>query len=175
MYVALQEACAVAVFDLDTETITSIKPLQAKSWKDTNAGLDASNKDNQINMQKWPIYGMLMPDTVQIYTAADGIEYLVTANEGDDKEYIWGDEDDGGIVWTEMIRGKDIAEMVTPVRGTCASTCTCATDGVASCGGAETRRSGRGRGRRTAAHARTRPAEGRAPRCAASGPDFCCR
>ena len=85
VYVALQEACAVAVFDLDTETITSIKPLQAKSWKDTNAGLDASNKDNQINMQKWPIYGMLMPDTVQIYTAADGIEYLVTANEGDDR------------------------------------------------------------------------------------------
>ena len=30
VYVALQEACAVAVFDLDTETITSIKPLQAK-------------------------------------------------------------------------------------------------------------------------------------------------
>ena len=138
VYVALQEACAVAVFDLDTETITSIKPLQAKSWKDTNAGLDASNKDDQINMQKWPIYGMLMPDTMQIYTAADGIEYLVTANEGDDKEYIWGDEDDGGIVWTEMIRGKDIAKMVTPVRGSCASTCTCATDGVASCGGAVT-------------------------------------
>ena len=59
--------------------------MQAKSWKDTNAGLDASNKDKKINMQKWPIYGMLMPDTVQIYTAADGIEYLVTANEGDDR------------------------------------------------------------------------------------------
>jgi len=28
---------------------------------------------------------MLMPDTIEIYTGSDGIEYLVTANEGDDK------------------------------------------------------------------------------------------
>ena len=28
---------------------------------------------------------MLMPDTIYAYTAKDGIEYLVTANEGDDK------------------------------------------------------------------------------------------
>ena len=36
-------------------------------------------------MQKWNIYGMLMADTVKAYTAYDGVEYLVTANEGDDK------------------------------------------------------------------------------------------
>ena len=36
-------------------------------------------------MQKWNIYGMLMADTVKAYTASDGVEYLVTANEGDDK------------------------------------------------------------------------------------------
>ena len=36
-------------------------------------------------MQKWNIYGMLMADTVKAYMASDGVEYLVTANEGDDK------------------------------------------------------------------------------------------
>ena len=36
-------------------------------------------------MQKWNIHGMLMADTIKAYTASDGVEYLVTANEGDDK------------------------------------------------------------------------------------------
>ena len=56
-----------------------------RSWAETEAGLDASNKDDMVNMQKWNVYGMLMPDTMKSYTAKDGIEYLVTANEGDDK------------------------------------------------------------------------------------------
>ena len=46
-------------------------------------------------------------DTIAAYTASDGEEYLVTANEGDDKEYIWGDDDES--VWTEMTRGEDLA------------------------------------------------------------------
>ena len=105
VYVSLQENCAIAIFDLDTEKITDIKPLAVKAWANTDAGLDASNKDDAINMQKWKIHGMLMADTIDIYTASDGKEYLVTANEGDDKEYIWGDEE---CVWTEMMRGKDL-------------------------------------------------------------------
>jgi hypothetical protein len=57
----------------------------------TYKGLDPSNKDSadggaKINMAKWNIYGMLMPDTIASYKASDGVEYIVTANEGDDKE-----------------------------------------------------------------------------------------
>ena len=40
----------------------------------------------KINMAKWNIYGMLMPGTIASYKASDGVEYIVTANEGDDKE-----------------------------------------------------------------------------------------
>ena len=59
-------------------------------------------------MAKWNIHGMLMPDTIASYKASDGVEYIVSANEGDDKEYEW--ETSGGkTVWTEMIRGKDMA------------------------------------------------------------------
>ena len=63
MYVSLQENSAMAIFDLETKKIKDIKPLAAKSWASTNAGLDASNSNSAINMQKWNIYGMLQADT----------------------------------------------------------------------------------------------------------------
>ena len=86
----------------------------------TYKGLDPSNKDSadggaKINMAKWNIYGMLMPDTIASYKASDGVEYIVTANEGDDKEYEW-ETSDGTTVWTEMIRGKDMADAGLSVR-----------------------------------------------------------
>jgi hypothetical protein len=104
VYVSLQENCAIAIFDLATNEIKAIKPLAAKSWASTNAGLDASNSDGANNMQKWNIHGMLMVDTIDIYKASDGKEYLVTANEGDDKEYLWGSQ----CTWTEMMRVKSM-------------------------------------------------------------------
>jgi hypothetical protein len=55
-----------------------------------------------VNMQPWNVFGMRMPDTVKSFKAGNGKEYIVMANEGDDKEYVWGNE----AVWTEMIRGK---------------------------------------------------------------------
>ena len=88
VYVGLQEACAIAVFKIDSMKIASIHALKPKDWTQTSKGLDASNEDTKVNMKKWPVYGMLMPDTIQVYTAANGKEYLVTANEGDDKVSI---------------------------------------------------------------------------------------
>ena len=97
----------MAIFDLETQTIKDIKPLAPKSWASTNAGLDASDKDNSISMRKWDIHGMLMVDTIDIYKASDGKEYLVTANEGDDKEYSF--ESPGKkCTWGEIKRGKDL-------------------------------------------------------------------
>ena len=63
----------------------ALPPACCRAWKDTMAGLDASNRDDAVNMKRWDIFGMLMPDTIHAYTAADGVEYIVTANEGDDK------------------------------------------------------------------------------------------
>ncbi|MDY7020490.1 MAG: choice-of-anchor I family protein, partial [Cyanobacteriota bacterium] len=47
-------------------------------------GLDASDRDGEINIQNWPVYGMYMPDAIAAYEA-DGQTYYVTANEGDDR------------------------------------------------------------------------------------------
>jgi len=108
VYVSLQENSAIAIFDLETKKIKDIKPLAAKSWASTNAGLDASNSDGANTMQKWNIHGMLMVDTIDIYKASDGKEYLVTANEGDDKEYLWDEGGTNKCTWTEMKRVKSM-------------------------------------------------------------------
>jgi hypothetical protein len=49
-------------------------------------GLDASDRDNMINVAEWPVFGMYMPDGVASYTVG-GQQYFVTANEGDSRDY----------------------------------------------------------------------------------------
>ena len=49
-------------------------------------GLDASDRDNVINICNWPVYGMYQPDAIASY-AVGGSTYLVTANEGDARDY----------------------------------------------------------------------------------------
>ncbi|WP_228372735.1 choice-of-anchor I family protein [Demequina maris] len=87
-YVTLQENNAIAVVDLHTARVTDILPLGAKDFSIEGNGIDASNKDDAITIQTWPIYGLYMPDSIASYSV-DGETYLVTANEGDARE--WGD------------------------------------------------------------------------------------
>lgn len=49
-------------------------------------GLDASNEDGMINIQPWPVHGMYQPDAIAAYEV-DGETYLITANEGDARDY----------------------------------------------------------------------------------------
>jgi 2',3'-cyclic-nucleotide 2'-phosphodiesterase (5'-nucleotidase family) len=92
-YAALQEANAVAVIDLASATVTDIWPLGYKDHGVTGYGLDASDRDPQgaptINIDTYPgLNGVYMPDSISTYEA-NGATYLVTANEGDSRE--WGD------------------------------------------------------------------------------------
>lgn len=52
----------------------------------TPVGLDASDRDDAINIRNWPIYGLYQPDSIAAYEV-DGETYLVTANEGDARGY----------------------------------------------------------------------------------------
>lgn len=84
-FVTLQEANAVAVVDLATARIAGIQALGLKDYSQGfggSNGLDASDRDQAVNIRNWPVYGMLMPDAIATY-AVDGITYYVTANEGD--------------------------------------------------------------------------------------------
>lgn len=51
---------------------------------DKSTAIDPSDKDDGININNWPVYGMYMPDAIASYTV-DGITYYLIANEGDDR------------------------------------------------------------------------------------------
>ena len=44
--------------------------------------LDASDRDDAINLQNWPLFGLFQPDSIAAFTTGD-TRYYVTANEGD--------------------------------------------------------------------------------------------
>jgi hypothetical protein len=100
-YVTLQENNAIAKVDLATATVTKITPLGLKDHSLPGNGLDASDRDSAINISNRPVKGMYMPDTIASYTVG-GKTYLVTANEGDGRDYPWA-EGPGGR-FTDEIR-----------------------------------------------------------------------
>lgn len=54
-------------------------------------GLDASDRDNLINIRQWPVFGLYQPDAIGAFKAG-GQTYYLTANEGDAREYIFENE-----------------------------------------------------------------------------------
>ncbi|MBF2026416.1 MAG: choice-of-anchor I family protein [Oscillatoriales cyanobacterium C42_A2020_001] len=59
---------------------------------DQSNGLDASDRDGanntgRINIQNQPVFGMYQPDAIARFTGLDGKTYLITANEGDARDY----------------------------------------------------------------------------------------
>jgi hypothetical protein len=91
-FVTLQENNAVAVVDLATNTITAILALGLKDHSLIGNTIDASDEIDFINHANWPIKGMYMPDAIASYEVA-GVTYLITANEGDAREYDTFDEE----------------------------------------------------------------------------------
>lgn len=86
-YVALQENNALATVDIATATVTAVTALGQKNHRLPGNGLDGSNRDDAINIRNWPLFGMYMPDSIAAYDVA-GSTYVVTANEGDAREYF---------------------------------------------------------------------------------------
>lgn len=86
-WVALQENNAVAVIDVNAKEVTAVLGLGFKDHALIGNELDASNRDGGVNIQNWPLLGVYMPDTIDSYEF-NGITYLVTANEGDGREYL---------------------------------------------------------------------------------------
>ncbi|MFI2102835.1 choice-of-anchor I family protein [Isoptericola sp. NPDC019693] len=94
-YVALQEANAVAEIDLRGARTTDLWSLGSKDHSVPGQGLDPSDKDGGAAVREVPVRGLYMPDGVASYTSR-GQTYLVTANEGDARE--WGDYVEGARV-----------------------------------------------------------------------------
>ncbi len=86
-YVTLQEANAIAVLDLDTMVFTGIYGAGFEDYSSVPVDLD--KKDEVYAPRTYEkLYGIRMPDGIAAF-AVEGKTYIVTANEGDARE--WGD------------------------------------------------------------------------------------
>jgi hypothetical protein len=85
-WVSLQENNAFAIVDLDDAVVTDIVPLGFKDHYAEGKGIDASNRDDAINIASWPVHGMYMPDAIDAYRQGNRT-YVVSANEGDARDY----------------------------------------------------------------------------------------
>lgn len=85
-YVSLQENNAYAIVDLTAPSITAIEPWGVKDHSMEQNALDASNRLDFIFMSTWNVVGMYQPDAIANYTV-DGTNYIITANEGDARDY----------------------------------------------------------------------------------------
>jgi hypothetical protein len=92
-WVTLQENNAIATLDIPSATFTKIVGLGFKDHLLTGNKLDASDRDTPgssnlgiINITNWPVLGMYQPDSIASYRVKE-ITYLVTANEGDARDY----------------------------------------------------------------------------------------
>ena len=83
-YVSIQENNGLAVVDLATARVDALLGLGFKDH--TAAGFDPSDRDDAIAIGPVPTLGMYQPDAIATY-AVNGMTYVVTANEGDAREY----------------------------------------------------------------------------------------
>jgi len=98
-YVALQENNGIAIVDLKSKSIVDIVGLGVKNYALPNNQIDASDKDDIVgNFQNWPVLGFYHPDAIT-FAKINGGKYLITANEGDARDY------DG---YSEETRVKDL-------------------------------------------------------------------
>lgn len=85
-WVTLQENNAIAEINLAINSVTAIHALGTKDHSLPNNGIDASNVTKGINIANFPIKGMYLPDAIASYSVG-GVNYVITANEGDARAY----------------------------------------------------------------------------------------
>ena len=85
-YVAMQENNAIGVLDLTTNNWLGVYGLGYKDHSVEGNGIDPSNEDGGIDIRTVPVRGLYMPDGMASFEMG-GKTYLVTANEGDAREY----------------------------------------------------------------------------------------
>jgi hypothetical protein len=85
-WITLQRNNALAVVDLVRNEVRDILPLGSKNHRLEGKGLDASDEDGRIRIARWPLRSWYQPDYIAAF-AANGGTFLVTANEGDPRDF----------------------------------------------------------------------------------------
>jgi len=103
-FVTIQEANAIGVFNLNAANgpigWTAVLPLGLSNHSLAGNGIDTSDRDGGTHIRQVPVFGMYQPDAIASFTQS-GVTYLVTANEGDARDY--------GSAFNEAVR---ISELV---------------------------------------------------------------
>jgi hypothetical protein len=91
-WITVQENNALAILDIEAATFTNLIPFGFKDHSLSRNALDPSDRDNAagtggaIVIGNWPVFGMYQPDGIDSYQVR-GDTYLVTANEGDIRDW----------------------------------------------------------------------------------------
>jgi hypothetical protein len=106
-WVSLQENNGIAKVNLVSKSIEAIYPLGFKDYNLSENSIDASDKDDVKELKNWNVKGMYQPDAITNVNIG-GIEYIISANEGDSRDY------DG---YSEEVRAEDLIldETVYPI------------------------------------------------------------
>ena len=88
----LQENNGIGILDLKQGVFIKLLGLGFKDRTVPGDGMDASDRDNAINIANWPVYGMFQPDAIANFRVS-GETFLVTANEGDARAYLGFNEE----------------------------------------------------------------------------------
>ncbi|MEZ0612188.1 choice-of-anchor I family protein [Fibrella sp. WM1] len=85
-WVTLQENNAIAEVDLIGGSILKIWPLGTKDINVPSNAIDPSDRDNKIAFSNWLIRSFYLPDAIAPF-AVNGTNYVITADEGDTRDY----------------------------------------------------------------------------------------
>ncbi len=112
-YVTLQENNAIAVLDIESQTFEGVYSAGFEDHSTT--AIDLDKKDDAYAPKTYEsLLGIRMPDGIAAFTV-EGATYLVTANEGDARE--WGDEDHGTFYLSEDERDFGEEGVTSPTGG----------------------------------------------------------
>lgn len=84
-WVSCQENNAVIEVNLTTKALTGIWGLGKKDMSLPGNGFDASDNNGEVLIANWPVKAYYNPDAMASYKIGN-TNYLVTANEGDEKD-----------------------------------------------------------------------------------------
>ena len=92
-WVTIQENNAFAILDIKAGRFTKLVGLGFKDYTTGDNQLDASDRDvpgssnnGILNIRHWPVLGMYQPDGIASFSY-NGQTFLITANEGDARDY----------------------------------------------------------------------------------------
>ena len=108
VYVGMQENNAMATLDLNTMQFTALRPLGYQDHGQPGFSFDASDQAADVLLANWPVRGMRQPDAIAAFdlpATLGGGRYVITANEGDAREYS---------AFTEAVRLGDPAYVLDP-------------------------------------------------------------